>query len=518
MTGRPPRSPATVVKRAARRALGVVSPRLLERIQLARTQARYLAEPDQGPRRLQLEATTGCNYRCIMCTDHSSLLSDHTPARSMPFDQVERLLRESAAMGAEELWLSGRGDPLVHPQVTRIIALATSLGMVTTITTNAGLLSDALADQLCEAGLGTLSVSINSARPDTYAEIHDAEPQERARILSLMKRLSERPQRPRLMATMVLLKTNFAELLDFVRDGIEAGADALALLGLRCVPIFPALALDDDDWKRVRRDQEAAAALAEQAGVELRVDGIPSAEEESASPDRSHWSLGCFVGHVFTRVDVDGNLHGCCSCTNHLGNLKDAPFADLWRSRAYEHFRWVCRELPAARLMPVGCDCVSCGNMGDNALIHAELGFRPLHGRTSSRIATRLDLAEIVWRHLNDLLPGAGEGPEYADLTPAEAGLAWTGVVGLHSAGVMPGELTSEGPREFLPRQTAAYEDAATALRRTVTVLGIPPDRSEQMVSSAAPQLPSGEPLLKREIEAWARSVRVALAKVPRPR
>jgi len=41
----------------------------------------------------------------------------------------------------------------------------------------------------------------------------------------------------------------------------------------------------------------------------------------------------------------------------------------------------VCRELPAARQMPAGCDCVSCGNMGDNALIHAELGFQPLHGR-----------------------------------------------------------------------------------------------------------------------------------------
>jgi len=384
MTGRPARSPATAVKRAARRALGAVSPRLLNRIQLARIRARYLAEPERGPRRLQLEATTGCNYRCIMCTDHSPLLSNPTPARSMPWDRIERLLRESAAMGAEELWLSGRGDPLVHPQVARIIALATSLGLVSMITTNAALLSDTFADELCDAGLGTLSVSLNSGRPDTYAHIHGAQPQERARILSLMKRLSERPKPPRLMATMVLLKSNFAELLDFVRDGVEAGVDSLGLLGLRCVPMFPTLALDDDDWERVRHDRDAATVLTQQAGVGLWSDGIPSAGEESASADRSHWSLGCFIGHVFTRVDVDGNLHGCCSCTNYLGNLNEAPFAALWHSRAYEHFRWVCRELPAARLMPVGCDCVSCGNMSDNALIHAELGFRSLHGRSGA--------------------------------------------------------------------------------------------------------------------------------------
>jgi len=125
-------------KALARGLVGAVSPALLRKVQLSRARRIYLEEPTRGPRRLLLEPTTGCNHQCIMCWDHSPRLARPTGARHMPFERVSALLREMAELGAEEVWLAGRGEPLVHPRAPDILQLIGALGMRSIITTNAG--------------------------------------------------------------------------------------------------------------------------------------------------------------------------------------------------------------------------------------------------------------------------------------------------------------------------------------------------------------------------------------------
>jgi len=103
--------------------------------------------------------TTACNYRCLMCTDHGPLIPESTPAKVMPWDTVERLLRDAAAMGAEQAWFAGRGEPLLYPEAVAMVSLASSLGLQAAITTNGSKLTEALAQELCEAGLSLEAVS-----------------------------------------------------------------------------------------------------------------------------------------------------------------------------------------------------------------------------------------------------------------------------------------------------------------------------------------------------------------------
>jgi len=250
-----PPSIKEIAKRAARGLVGAVSPALLRRVQVSRARAMHLAEPSQGPYRLLLEPTTGCNHRCLMCWDHSPRLAKQTPAWHMPFDRVAGLLREMAAMGTEEVWLAGRGEPLVHPKAKDILKLIGELGMRSIITTNAGVLTEELADQLCEWNLQQLSISIDSGTPATYAEVHGGPPEDRARILNLIKRISQRKEgKPRLLASMVLSQVNFREMLDLVRDAIDHGATGVVIGGMRPVPFDSTdLGLSEDDWSQVRR-------------------------------------------------------------------------------------------------------------------------------------------------------------------------------------------------------------------------------------------------------------------------
>ncbi len=363
----------------ARRALGGVSPRLLQRVQQARARRRYAGEPHRGPRRVLLEATTACNYRCLMCTDHGPLAGREVPAKVMPWGHIEPLLRELASLGGEEVWLAGRGEPLCHPQVGEMVALTASLGMKSMITTNGGLLTDTLADELCDAGVYQLSFSLNSGSPETYAAVHGAAAGERARLLALMRRISQRPQPPLLLASLVLLQQNSGELLPFVRDAIAAGVVGIEVLGLRFADLFPTLALES--WDRVRADLAEAQAFAQQAGVVLQTSNVPAAKGEEAPPGPSHWTLGCFVGHLFTRIDVDGVLHGCCSCENLLASLHEGSFAQAWWSRPYQKFREAGRRMAERGAAPPACNCADCGNGMDNAVAFREQGFRTLPPR-----------------------------------------------------------------------------------------------------------------------------------------
>ena len=499
-------------KAAARGVVGALSPRLLRRIQLSRAQGRYLREPTTGPRRLLLEPTTGCNHRCEMCWDHSLRLSKQTPARHMGFEQVRGLLEEMAEMGAEEVWLAGRGEPFVHPQAEDILQLIGSLGMGSIITTNGGRLTEELADRLPEWGVQQLSVSIDSGRPETYAAVHHATPDDRARILGLIRRLSQGGDgRPRLLVSMVLSQLNFRELPELGRDAIEAGVDGIVIGGMRPVPFDSTdLALSEDDWARVREDLGKVEEAAGLVGVDVAVDNIRPAEKTRAQA----WPYGgmaCFIGHVFTVIDVDGNVHGCCTCQNRLGNIAEPSFREVWRSRPYRLYRKILREMPSTGLTPPQCECRhGCGHVPENAALQRELGFefpvRPAEGE----FATREDVARGLCRHLDAVLPPLGEAFAFADLE--KDSLAET-ASRLRRVGIMAGIGSMDGVSLFEPQRMVARGEFEGILKRALTVCDTEQKRAESLIGeSRAGSGHSAEPLRKREMEEWLGRLAVRLA------
>ncbi len=513
--GAPPNRIASPLPiRVARRALHLVAPRLLRSLQEARQRARFGQAPARGPKRVLIEATTACNYRCLMCTDHGPFIPDPTRAQAMPWDRMERLIREVAALGAEEVWLAGRGEPLLHPQAKQAITLIGSLGMRPIITTNASQLTESLVDELCQAGLGQLSVSLNAGTPETYAQVNGVPAEGHDHALAIIRRASQRPGPPCVIASMVLLQQNAHEILDFTRNALAAGVHMVMYLGLRMAPLLSPVVIED--WDSVRRDLAAAEALAKQAGVTCIISGVPGPPAEEAGPKTapapSHWTLGCYVGHLFTRVLVDGSLRGCCSCEGVLGSLAAGSFVAQWHSRAYREFRGLCREMPSRQSGPPACNCADCGNTLENGEAYLAMGFQPAPRNEEDAVATRLELAELVWRHLADLLPGDGSAPVYTDLTPEQAGPTWAAVAGLHAANAMTGVPEEKG-RSFRPGDLALRVQATHVLRRSLTHLGLPADRAEQLVTSTAPDTEGSELLFRQEIDAWAQRLRAALPK-----
>jgi MoaA/NifB/PqqE/SkfB family radical SAM enzyme len=70
-----------------------------------------------------------------------------------------------------KVFFGGFGEPLVHPRIIEMIKQAKSLGASVELITNATLLTKELSLALINAGLDMLWVSLDGAKPESYADI-----------------------------------------------------------------------------------------------------------------------------------------------------------------------------------------------------------------------------------------------------------------------------------------------------------------------------------------------------------
>jgi GTP 3',8-cyclase len=121
-------------------------------------------------RSLRVSVTDKCNFRCRYCMPAEGL--EWLPRDEiLSFEEIQRLVGVLAAMGVDEVRLTG-GEPLVRRDLPVLVAMLAETDGVRdlSLTTN-GVLLDRLAGPLVEAGLTRLNVSLDSLSHVRFAEI-----------------------------------------------------------------------------------------------------------------------------------------------------------------------------------------------------------------------------------------------------------------------------------------------------------------------------------------------------------
>ncbi|HEX4997422.1 MAG TPA: radical SAM protein [Terriglobia bacterium] len=103
--------------------------------------------------------TRRCNLSCGYCNEYDDF-SPPIPTDTM-LDRIDQLAR----LGTAIVTISG-GEPLVHPDIDRIISRIRHHGMIAGMITNGYLLTPKKIAELNEAGLEHLQISIDNIEPD----------------------------------------------------------------------------------------------------------------------------------------------------------------------------------------------------------------------------------------------------------------------------------------------------------------------------------------------------------------
>jgi GTP 3',8-cyclase len=119
---------------------------------------------------LRVSVTDRCNFRCQYCM----------PAEGLPwlergelltFEEIERLVRVLVPLGIRSVRLTG-GEPLVRRELPKLISMLSAIdGLEDLSLTTNGYLLARMADELVEAGLERINVSLDSLSRDRFFQI-----------------------------------------------------------------------------------------------------------------------------------------------------------------------------------------------------------------------------------------------------------------------------------------------------------------------------------------------------------
>ncbi|MDR2724627.1 MAG: radical SAM protein [Candidatus Adiutrix sp.] len=260
-----------------------------------------------APLHLDVDVTTACNFRCLMCpagrTGH--FFPGFTRGLFLDRAVYRRALAEGAAFGLPSLRLGLTGEPLLVEDIHQWVAEAKSAGVLDiSLITNGSLLTPERSRTLMEAGLTRLMVSVDAAGPDTYARVRpgglwETLQENLAGFLAVRRKAGS--ELPLLRLSFVEMEINLAERDQF-RELFTPLADYLSFQRYHNI-----MGLSETDL-------------------------APAADSGAAGP-------GGFCAEPFTRLalQADGGLFPCCSDFGRLaplGRFPEISLAEVWASPA----------------------------------------------------------------------------------------------------------------------------------------------------------------------------------------
>jgi MoaA/NifB/PqqE/SkfB family radical SAM enzyme len=104
-----------------------------------------------------------CNLACTYCNEFDDI-SD-----PVPIEEMERRIDELGRLGTSVITISG-GEPLLHPELDRVIARIRKTGAIAGMITNGYLLMPDRIQRLNRAGLDHMQISIDNVMPDAVSK------------------------------------------------------------------------------------------------------------------------------------------------------------------------------------------------------------------------------------------------------------------------------------------------------------------------------------------------------------
>ena len=126
-------------------------------------------------RDLRISVTDRCNFRCRYCMPREVFGAEFPflpRAEMLTFEEIARVARVFASLGVKKIRLTG-GEPLLRRNLPALIRQLSAIGgLDLALTTNGSLLAR-FAPELVEAGLGRVTVSLDSLDDEVFARMND---------------------------------------------------------------------------------------------------------------------------------------------------------------------------------------------------------------------------------------------------------------------------------------------------------------------------------------------------------
>ena len=247
----------------------------------------------KAPIEAQLIITRRCNLSCGYCNEYD----DHSP--SIPVDALKERIDALHGLKTAAINLLG-GEPLLHPELPALVRYTRRKSLVALIT-NGFLLSEQIVDDLNDAGLDHMQISVDALAPSNDLFIQKSLKSVRARLRALKDRA-----RFSLHVNAVLCPQSIDEYDELVAEvralempiSIGLVHDAEGQVDIEGEPYL-------STWEQFYAEEGNFSAIEREYGSRLL---------QGEKPD---WH--CRAGHRYIYVDEFGKVQYCASQRGYLG-------------------------------------------------------------------------------------------------------------------------------------------------------------------------------------------------------
>jgi len=296
----------------------------------------------QRLKRLQIEVTSRCTLACRGCQRTIALRQRRWADLDLSVESFQQIVRHMPP--ADLLVLQGVGEPTLHPALAEMIRLGRASRRFQDISFNTNALAQPVETfaALRAAGLGHLSISVDSLEPETAARARaGTDVGELSQRIGALVRLFE----GRVTLSVTLSRLNQGELGPLL--------DRLAHLGGRVIEIQPLVAYagGPEDLALSPVDLARATEL-----IEARRRALPGVEILPAAAMTPNGTR-CRRPLQSAYVTVEGLLTPCC-VTNDTAlwgrtSVLTQPFARAWAAPGVAG--WLSGSLDAEPAVCLGC-------------------------------------------------------------------------------------------------------------------------------------------------------------------
>jgi MoaA/NifB/PqqE/SkfB family radical SAM enzyme len=253
-----------------------------------------------------------CNLSCTYCNEYDDF------SKPVPFETMTERLDQLADLGTTIVTFSG-GEPLLHPELDGLIAHVRSRGMMAGMITNGYLLTAQRVNQLNDAGLDHMQISIDNVMPDEVSK----------------KSLKVLDKKLQILSDHALFHVNINSVLG---GGIHNPEDAL-VVGKRALELSftstVGIIHDGDGQLRPIGARERKVFLAMKNFEKKNFSQINYYQDDIAHGRPSHWR--CRAGARYLYICENGLVHYCSQQRGYPGTpLASYTTADIKREYVTE--------------------------------------------------------------------------------------------------------------------------------------------------------------------------------------
>lgn len=382
------------------------------------------------------ELTLRCDQPCTHCGSRAG----EARAKELTTEQALDVVRQLAELGTFECALIG-GEAYLHPGFLDIVRALRAHGVRPTMTSGGRGITEALAKQMAEAGLHTVSVSIDGLEPT-----HDLMRAARGSFASATAALKHlKAAGVRICANTNLNRLNHGDLellYEHLKPlgifawqvqitaplGRAADRPAMLLQPWDLIELVPRIAaLKKRAWNE--------AKISIQPGNNLGYFGPEEAVLRSPKPGMNdHWQ-GCQAGKQLLGIESDGAVKGCPSLQTEQyvgGNVLQAPIKKIWdeapqlaftRKRTVDDLWGFCRTCPFAETCMGGCSFTAhavLGRPGNNPYCHYRARAKAAEGKRERLVQRKAAPGDPFDCGLFEIVEEPLDAPDVKPPTPRE--------------------------------------------------------------------------------------------------